>query len=61
MTSGDAPNCDDDDPCDGVKTITNSEHTACGKSKEIFFLSQLSAEVKTIQINRTKTDVFGKN
>ena len=47
MTSGDAPNCDDNDPCDGVTTTPNSEHTACGKWKEILFLlSELSVQAK---------------
>ena len=27
-----AINCDADEPCDGVKTVPNNEHTACGMS-----------------------------
>ena len=29
--TGDADNCDADVPCDGVITVPNAGHTACGK------------------------------
>ena len=29
--AGDADNCDADVPCDGVITVPNAGHTACGK------------------------------
>ena len=30
-TRNNATNCDEDTPCDGVTTVPNENHTACGK------------------------------
>ena len=37
MASGDAVHCDDDDPCDGVTTVANPEHTDCGNGWVLFY------------------------
>ena len=34
-TVGDATDCDADPPCDGIKTIPNDKHTACGNFTNI--------------------------
>ena len=39
---GNAENCDEDAPCDGVRTTPNENHTACGKFECAMSLLQLT-------------------
>ena len=36
-TPGDANNCSADAPCDGITSVPNDDHSACGKSLETKF------------------------
>ena len=40
MLAGNEPHCDTDPPCDGVSTVSNENHTACG-NRILFFASVL--------------------
>ena len=48
---GDATNCGADEPCDGVGEVPNSNHTACGKSKDLTLNSMLPALNKPLSKN----------
>ena len=43
-TAGNAENCEADSACDGMTTVPNENHTACGKSS--FFLQSISMFLK---------------
>ena len=36
---GNVTNCDADEPCDGVETVPNEDHTACGRSSSLLIVS----------------------
>ena len=46
-TVGDAGNCDADQPCDGIKTIPNNNHTACGNFYQ-FTSMHITIKIKDI-------------
>ena len=58
-TPGDATNCSADPPCDGITSVPNAEHSACGESRLIVIFRRIFGLLDDFRYKTSQEEEIG--